>query len=236
MDPSARRAAFARGFRELLAPGVGLFAWGLVTGLAIAESGLTVVQSLGMTLLAYAGSAQLASLPLIVTGAPVWIVVLTATIVNLRFVIYSLALRESLGGAPRRLRLFLGYLTGDVTFVKYMTLLEREPGYEHRIAYFFGSAVCNWLIWQTSSILGILAAGAIPRDSGFGLAGNLALLSLFVPLCTRAPPLAGVLAASVVATLAHGLPLRLGVPAAVACGITAAVLVEARQRQARAAA
>lgn len=234
-DP-AQRTAFAQGFRELLAPAVGVFAWGLVTGLAMAESGLTLGQALGMTILAYAGSAQLAALPLMIGGAPVWVVVLTAIVVNLRFVIYSLALRDTLAAGSRRRRLALGYLIGDITFVKFMTMLERDPGYGQRVAWFAGASACNWLTWQLGSIVGIVAAGAIPADSGLALAGTLALLSLIVPLCTRAPALAGVLVAGTTAIAAHGLPLRLGLLLAVVCGITAAVLVETRLRRAGAAA
>ena len=60
-QPPSSRDAFWRGVRELLPAGPGVFAWGLVTGVAMVKSGLTVTQSVGLTLLAYAGSAQLAA-------------------------------------------------------------------------------------------------------------------------------------------------------------------------------
>lgn len=227
----AQRAAFVAGFRALLSAAVGVLAWGLVTGVAMVESGLTLSQALGMTLIAYAGSAQLAAVPLMIAGAPVWVVLLAATVVNLRFVIYSLALRDTLARGPRYRRIGLGYLIGDITYVKFATMIERDPGYEHRVAWFFGASVCNWLAWQAGSILGIVATGAIPPNSGLSLAGTLALLSLFVPLCTRAPALAGVLVAGAVSVAAHGLPLRLGLLAGVICGVAAAVIVDARLRR-----
>ena len=46
-----------------------------------------------LSLLAYAGSAQLAALPLIAAVAPVWLVFVTAVVVNLRFLVYSAAVR-----------------------------------------------------------------------------------------------------------------------------------------------
>ena len=48
--PTARDA-FRRGVRELLPAGPGVFAWGLVTGVAMVKSGLTVTQAVGLTLL-----------------------------------------------------------------------------------------------------------------------------------------------------------------------------------------
>jgi predicted branched-subunit amino acid permease len=230
---SASRAAFRRGFRELLPIMPGVLAWGLVTGIAMAKSGLTLAQALGMTLAAYAGSAQLAALPLMAAAAPVWVVAVTAVIVNLRFVIYSLALRPHVRHLSRPARLALGYLTGDITFVKFVTLLEQEPGYPHRVAYFAGAAACNWLAWQIGSIAGILGAGFIRPGSGLELAGTLALIALVVPLCTRLPALLGVVVAGIVSVLAHEWPLKLGLLAAVVCGIAAAMLAETAATRAR---
>lgn len=223
-----RRDAFRRGMRELLPFGPGVFAWGLVTGIAMAKSGLTLAQSLGMTFLAYAGSAQLAALPLMASYAPLWLVTLTAVIVNLRFVVYAMVLRRHLAQLSMDTRLWLGYLTGDVMFARYSALLEQEPDYPQRVAYFAGGAVCNWIIWQVSSVAGILAAGVIPASWGLALAGTLALLALVVPLCRELPALAGVLAAGLVAVLAHDLPLRLGLLLAIVAGCLVAFTVERR--------
>jgi predicted branched-subunit amino acid permease len=182
-----------------------------------------------MTFLAYAGTAQLASLPLIVAAAPVWVVVLTAVVVNLRFVIYSLALRKPFARESSRKRLVLGYLTGDIGFVRFMTLLENEPRYPHPARYFLGGATCNWLWWQAGSLAGIFAAGVIPRDSGLEFAGLLAILTLLVPLCARVPALGGVAMAGAASIAAHDWPLRLGVLAAIVAGVAVAVALEAAQ-------
>jgi predicted branched-subunit amino acid permease len=233
--PTARDA-FLRGLRELLPYGPGVAAWGLVTGVAMVKSGLSVAESIVLSLAAYAGSAQLAALPLVAAAVPVWIVLLTCTIVNLRFVVYSIVTRPHLAAAPRAARFGLGYLVGDVMFVRFMTLLQREPDYPHRIAYYAGGAASNWLVWQVASIAGILAADAVPLSWGLELAGTLALIALIVPLCTRAPVVAGVAVAAATATLAQGWPLRLGLLAAVTLGIAAALLAERAARSLREAA
>ena len=214
--------------REMLPFAPGVFAWGLVTGIAMAKSGLTVAESLGMTFLAYAGSAQLAALPLMAAAAPLWLVTLTAVIVNLRFVVYAMVLRRHLAQLSSTTRLWLGYLTGDVMFARYSRLLEEEPGYPQRVPYFAGGAACNWIIWQLSSVIGILAAGAIPAEWGLALAGSLALLALVVPMCRDRAALAGVLAAGVIAVAAHDLPLRLGLLLAIVVGCALAIALERR--------
>jgi predicted branched-subunit amino acid permease len=86
---ASERAAWRDGVKTGLPTLFGIAAWGMVVGVAMVKGGLTVAQACGMTLVAFAGSAQLASLPLIAAHAPVWVVFATALVVNLRFVIFS---------------------------------------------------------------------------------------------------------------------------------------------------
>ena len=61
------------GSKEMGGTALGIAAWGLVTGVAMVKSGLSVPLALLMGLTVYAGSAQLAVLPLMVVGAPLWV-------------------------------------------------------------------------------------------------------------------------------------------------------------------
>lgn len=232
--PASR--SFQEGMRDILPPTPGVFAWGLVTGVAMAKSGLTLTQCLAMTLLSYAGSAQLATLPLIAANAPFWLMLITATIVNLRFVVYVAGLRDMLQPRPALQRAALGYLVGDVTFVIYMNRLSRSPEVADRIAYYLGAAVMNWLAWQVGSCIGIFTAAWIPASWGLELAGTLALVALLVPLCAQRPALAGIVVAGTVALLAHALPLKLGMLCGTLAGIAVALALDQRLRHHRSAA
>ena len=227
---SAYTTAFLEGARDLFAPAPGVLAWGLVTGVAMIKSGLTLNETLVMTLTAYAGSAQLAVLPLIAAGAPFWLMLATATIVNLRFVVYVAALRDLFKARPIWQRALLGYLVGDIVFVVYASRMLRDPTPANRVAYYAGAALANWSFWQIGSVSGIFAASWIPAAWGLDLAGSLALIALLVPLCAQRPALAGVVVAAIVAVFAHALPLKLGVLCGALAGIGAAILVDARTR------
>jgi predicted branched-subunit amino acid permease len=228
MTPAQIQAA-RRGVRELLPFAPGVFAWGLVTGVAMVKSGLSVPEAIGLSLLAYAGSAQLAALPLLASAAPLWLITLTAVIVNLRFVVYSALTRRHFMHLPARQRLWLGYIVGDIMFVRFSSLLQREPDYPHRVAYYVGGALCNWVIWQLASFIGIAAAAQIPAEWGLELAGTLALIALLVPLCRESPALVGVLIAALVAIVTHAWPLRLGMLLGILAGMSVALWLERRR-------
>jgi len=121
----------------------------------------------------------------------------------------------------------LGYFTGDFTFAMFMERARREGDFPHRDAWFLGACGFNWLVWQVTSIVGILAATAIPSEWGLQFAGTLALLALAIPLCLEWPGLAGAAVAAPIAVIARGLPFGLGLFAGIVAGICAAVAVDA---------
>jgi branched chain amino acid efflux pump len=225
---ASERRAFREGFRDLAPTTPATAAWGVVTGVAMVKAGLTLAQAVGMSLTVFAGSAQLAALPLLSDAAPALVIFLTALVVNLRFVIYSAAMRDAFARFSPGRRLALGYLIGDVSFVLFMERRRREGGLAHPDWYFFGSSACNWITWQLGSMVGLFGAAFVPTQWGLGLAGTLALLALLIPLAKGRPALAGAFVASSVAVAASRLPMRLGLLLAVACGIASALAAEPR--------
>ncbi|MDR0479321.1 MAG: AzlC family ABC transporter permease, partial [Burkholderiaceae bacterium] len=97
------------GAREMAGVAAGLMAWSFMTGVAMVKSGMSLTEAALMQILVYAGSAQLAAIPLIAAGAPMLVIWAAAFCVNLRFVVYSLHLRDYLRFLPRGRRLVMGY-------------------------------------------------------------------------------------------------------------------------------
>ena len=200
------------------------------------KGGLAVHWAIIMSLLVYAGSAQLAALPLIVAGAPLWVIVATGLVTNLRFVIYSAALRPYFADLPLRKRAALGFFMTDFTFALFMRtaqsgkLLER-----HRDAWFAGVCSSNWLTWQICALTGIVAASYVPTDWGLEFTGTLALVALLGPSLVTRPALLGAIVAAAVALLAHAMPFKLGLFCGAIAGIVAASVTDAWQHRSSAA-
>lgn len=191
------------------------------------KGGLAVPWAIMMSLLVYAGSAQLAALPLIAAGAPLWVIVATGFITNLRFVIYSAALRPYFKDEPLRTRAVLGFFMTDFTFTLFMRRAQENalPG-QHREAWFAGVCSNNWITWQICAISGIVAASYVPTEWGLEFTGTLALVALVGPSLTARPALVGAMFGAVVALLAHALPFKLGLFCGAIAGIIAATVAD----------
>jgi predicted branched-subunit amino acid permease len=217
---------FRRGFGEMIAPSLGMAAWGLVTGVAMVKSGLSPLLATLMTLLVYAGSAQLAALPLLVAGAPLPVLWAAAFCVNLRFVIYSAHWHNYLGHLPRWQRLVLGYLAVDLSYVFFARRFPDPRPSPEQLPYLLGGITWNWLSWQGASLLGIFVADRVPTDWDLGFAGVLALLGVTYSLLAGKKTwiAAGVAAGAAVA--AFPLPLGLNIVVAIAAGVGVGLLLD----------
>jgi len=199
----------------------------MISGVAMVKGGLTVPWAIMMSLLVYAGSAQLAALPLIATGMPLWVIVATGLITNLRFVIYSAALRPYFAEHSLRRRAAIGFFMTDFTFTLFMRSAQEGALPErHRDAWFAGVCSSNWTTWQLCAMTGIVAASYVPTQWGLEFTGTLALVALFGPVLITRPAIVGAAVAAVVALLAHGIPYRLGLFCAAIAGIAAATLAD----------
>jgi predicted branched-subunit amino acid permease len=228
-DPlQIERKAFKEAFKLSASTMPGIFAWGLVAGMAMVKSGLTLWQASGMALLVFAGSAQLAVLPLIAANAPLSVVFFTAVIVNLRFVIFAAAIGPHFTHLNWRQRLWYGYFNADIMMALFPLRFPPEKLYsaEGKVGFYSGVAYPNWAAWQGGSIMGILLAGQIPQSWGIGFAGTLALFGVMIPLVINRAALLGVAVSGAVAIAGIHWPYRLGLLAAVVSGMVAAMLVD----------
>jgi predicted branched-subunit amino acid permease len=146
-----------------------VFAPGLDTS-RLGELGVPLM--LFMSLVVFAGSAQLAVLPLLSAGAPIWVVWATALCVNLRFVIFSAMWRPYLIGQPFGVRLRVAYFAADLNYVLFLRRFPHPRPAPEQLPYFWGGVALNWTAWQVPSIIGIGPRGKVPRLYHGALVGH----------------------------------------------------------------
>jgi predicted branched-subunit amino acid permease len=228
-----QQSAWRGGLKTMSRSALAIFSWAVVTGLAMGKSSLSTEQALAMSLFVFAGSAQLAALPLIGAGFSVFTILITALIVNLRFVIFSIGVQAHFSHLPAWRRATLGYFTADFGYLMYtsrfgevQTEAERKNDSYYRTYFMYGLATGNWGFWQAGSILGILGASQIPDEWGLEFAGTLALIAVIVPMLDHRAARWAAVVAAMVAILTYSLPLKLNLTAAILAAIVVGILAD----------
>ncbi len=215
-EPSERRA-LRSGIVAMLPILIGIVPFAAVAGLAGTHNGLSIIETAAFSLLAFAGAAQIAAVELIGNGAGAGVVIVTALVINLRFIVYSATLAPVLGQASFRERLVCSYLLVDHAVPLTLTRTEGKSP-RARVAFYLGACTAFWCTWQVCSLVGSLL-GSLPNTGFVTFAVPVSFLALLAPQLTQRPRAFAAIVAAVVATTCTSLPANVGMMLGTAAGI-----------------
>ena len=228
--------AVRRGVRDATPVAVGIVPFGLVTGVASVEAGLSPVQAVGFSFLAFAGASQLAVVDLFGRNAALAVVVLTGVVINLRLLMFSASIAPYFRTFDPRWKTLSSYLLTDQAYALAVSWYrEEDPGPTARFRYFVAAAGSLWVVWQASLVVGVVAGANVPESWGLEFAVPLVFLGLLVPAVSDRPSLAAAVVGGGVAVAGDvvavggstGLPYNLSLVVGAVAGILAGVVVSA---------
>lgn len=209
---------------------VGVVPFGLVAGVAGVKNGASVADAVSFSLLAFAGAAQIAAFDLLGAGAPLGVVIGTAVMINLRFVMYAVSLAPHVAREPVRWRALGAYLLTDHAYAVALKRYSEQPAPRSRGAYYLGAATAFWVTWQIATLCGALLGSGVPEGVPLQFAVPLSFLALLVPTLVDRPSSIAAVVGGAVATLAHQAPANLGMLAGAVAGVSAGGLAVLSQR------
>jgi 4-azaleucine resistance transporter AzlC len=200
------RSGAWRGARRTLPLVVSVFAVGVVFGALARQAGLSLLESLLMSGLVFAGASQFVALGLWAAPLPVATIVLTTLVVNLRHLLMGAALR------PRLAQLSPLKAYGSVFFMsdESWALATGDFAAGRRdAAFLLGSGLALFCSWLGATLIGSVAGAWLGDPARWGL--DFAFTAAFVALLAgmwkgKADVLPWALAAAVALAAAHWLP------------------------------
>lgn len=171
---------FRAGFLACLPLALSVAIFGLVYGLLAASKGLSVAETVLMSLIVFAGSSQLLALELWTQPPLVPVLALAVFILNLRYLLQTAALKDLLLplGLPRALA--ASAFNADENWALTIQALRGPNAANVRASYFMGAALCLYSFWAVSGGIGWFAGGLVPDPQalGLGIVGTAVFTSL----------------------------------------------------------
>lgn len=209
------RGGVVRGLKAALALTLGLSPFGLVVGMTADSVGLSLFETLLMSGLVFAGTAQLVALQLWSDPAPVLAASLACLVINLRMAPMGAALAPVLD-RTRGIRLW-GTLAVLVDNAFALAIAELRAG-RRDAGFLFGASMGMWLNWMAMCAIGHLFGNALRLPAGHPLffASTAAVLAILVQLWRGRSDLQPWILAGAVALMVQG--AGLGAPWPVLAG------------------
>jgi 4-azaleucine resistance transporter AzlC len=207
MWPARVPRHFVAGFGAMVPLWLGVVPFGVVYAVLARDAGLSLLETQSLSVLVFAGSAQISAVGLFGSGAAALEIVSTTFLLNVRHVLYGLSLgrRIPLRGWRRPTGAY--FLTDEAFGV----VAGRE---ERTFAFLLGAELSLFFTWNLATFAGALGGTVIadPAELGIDLVFALAFLALLVPLVRTRIQLAvalfsGALAYVLSEELPGGLPI-----------------------------
>ncbi|KXG09491.1 Inner membrane protein YgaZ [Anoxybacillus sp. P3H1B] len=193
---SDKKKSWSDGIAEALPLAIAIGAYGLSYGVLAVQAHFSWISAVAMSMFVFSGSVQLITVAMLTSGASVGSVFVTATLLNLRNLLYGAALAEGIAPA-KKWRWLLSFGVSDEPFVLGSSRFKK---YGPDPLYFAVVAGIFYFVWVVSSLVGSLMSNqADPQKWGLDLAFPVTFAALLIPGIREKPAVATALAAVFIA-------------------------------------
>jgi predicted branched-subunit amino acid permease len=220
LTDGSRKAAERRIRNRALTIGFSVTPFGLSFGAVSVEAHLSLVQVCLLSLVLFSGASQFALVSIIGAGGSYFSAVGTALLLGVRNGLYGARINALLRPSGWR-RFVMAAVTIDESTA--MAVSEAPSGNAARA--FWSTALCVYVLWNVSTVIGALVGNALgsPATTGLDVAGPAAFVALLAPRLTtlrmRMVALgSGLIALVTVPVVPVGAPILIG-------GLTAVALL-----------
>ena len=228
------RKAFFKGAAHAMPFFVVIVPFAMLFGVLSAEAGLGPWETQIFSIAVFAGASQLAALQLMQDQAPVLVILATGLAVNLRMMMYSVALTPHLGGAPLGIRAIIAYFLVDQSFALSLAEYEKRPDLTiaEKVAYFFGTIAPITAIWNVSTAVGAQMGRAVPESWGLDFAMPITFIGMTAAMLRSVPHGVAMVVSVGVTLMLWAMPYGTGLLVGAAAGMAAGAVTEAWRERA----
>lgn len=169
---------FKKGLQAGISIGIGYFPIALTFGLLAKTTGLSLYESLLMSMVVFAGASQYISLSLIAYGTGIFEIILTTFIVNIRHFLMSTSLNEKCEDDHLGKKMLYSFGITDETF----SVVATREG-TAATGFMFGVNLLAYSSWVIFTGLGHLIGASLPQtlQESMGVALYAMFIGLLVP-------------------------------------------------------
>ena len=211
----------AAGARAMLPWLIGIIPYGLVIGVSTSQAGIPLFAGWLSGPLVFSGSAQVAIIGLLRSGALPVVAITAALVINLRLVLYSATMAPFWQDEPRHRQALFAYLLVDPSVAVGVEAYEHTDDRRRGHTQYLGGAIVLWVSWLTAIAVGATAGASLPPALHLEFVVPLFLAGEVASRLNSRAVRHAAGAAALVAVIALHAPLQLGPLLAILAGIGA---------------
>ena len=170
----SKKDEFIFGFKKAIPITMGYIPMGIGYAALAIKAGLTPLQTVGFSILVYAGAGEIIAVTMLLNGATAFAIILTNFVVNLRYFVMNVCVYNKVQKTSPLLNALSCHLTTDESFAMFSLMDESS------IWTYVGLSLTSWLSWILGAAIGVFVLDLLPVivTNSF----NISLYELFVAI------------------------------------------------------
>ena len=199
--------------------------FGLIFGILAIDIGFSPLATMGMSLIIFGGASQIVLLQLFSGGASSLVIISSVGAVNSRHLLYGAVVSEHVSDLKLIWKIIISYFLIDQAFARSNEYFKKNDN-KNKYFHLIGGGVTCWVIWQSTTFLGIILGASIPEKLGLSFAVPLTFLALLVNDFRKIINVIVILISGLVATLGYNyIPYKAYVIVAALIGLFIAMIL-----------
>jgi 4-azaleucine resistance transporter AzlC len=222
---------FKKGFMDVIPLTIPVIPFGIIYGVVGVELGLSPLVTFAMSFIIFAGSSQIAFAQLYTAGASPLVMISSVLAINSRHFLYSAVLAQYLNKLNLYWKILLSYLMTDQAFSVSLSYFKKNQKKTFSHYHMLGSGFTLWLLWQISTLSGIVLGNVIPEALGLEFAIPLTFLSLIIAELKKYDHLLIIIISGAISLVTYNFPLKVYIILSAFVGLVAAFILTTKYKK-----
>ena len=154
--------------------------FGIIFGAIGIELGFGPYITYATSIIIFSGASQIVFFQLLSNGASSIIAITSSSVVSTRHLLYGAVVAQYLSKLSLIWKIFLSYLLTDQAFAVSQEFFKKNSNDEYKHYHLLGAGLTLWIVWQLTTVIGILLGSIVPEELGLSFTIPLTFLALLI--------------------------------------------------------
>ena len=177
---SKKKENLLKGFYDVSPLLLPVVPFGIIFGAIGIELGFGPYITYATSIIIFSGASQIVFFQLLSNGASSLIAITSSSVVSTRHLLYGAVVAQYLSKLSLMWKIFLSYLLTDQAFAVSQEFFKKNLNDEYKHYHLLGAGLTLWIVWQLTTVIGILLGSIVPEELGLSFTIPLTFLALLI--------------------------------------------------------
>ena len=177
---SKKKENLLKGFYDVAPLLLPVVPFGIIFGAIGIELGFGPYITYATSIIIFSGASQIVFFQLLSNGASSLIAITSSSVVSTRHLLYGAVVAQYLSKLSLMWKIFLSYLLTDQAFAVSQEFFKKNSNDEYKHYHLLGAGLTLWIVWQLTTVIGILLGSIVPEELGLSFTIPLTFLALLI--------------------------------------------------------